>query len=142
MKSTFIIILLIAFMGIVVFGLITMNHRNSYDHKSCIVATAQGTDCPKGTDSLSFVSFHLDAFKNFSTAVFGNNILSIFLAIVALISLVGFGVSLRVNVQPPQLGLFSRRRRFLESFYSPFQKELTSWLALHENSPVFFKTPM
>jgi len=142
MKPALTIILLTGFIGIVVFGLMTMNHRNSYDHKSCIVATAQGANCSEGTDSLSFVSFHLNAFKNFSTAVFGDNILSIFLAIVALISLVGFGVSLRVNVQPPQLGLFSRRRRFLKSFYSPFQKELTRWLALHENSPAFFKTPM
>ena len=142
MKPALTTILLIGFIGIVVFGLITMNHRNAYDHKSCIVAIAQGANCSEGTDSLSFVSFHLDAFKNFSTAVLGNNILSIFLAIVALISFVGFGISLRVNVQSPQLNFFSRRGRFLESFFPPFQKELTRWLALHENSPAFFKTPM
>ena len=142
MKLALTTILLVGFVGIVVFGLITMNHRNAYDHNGCILATTQGADCSKVTDSLSFVAFHLDAFKNFSTAVFSNNILSIFLAIVALISLVGFGISLRVNVQHSQLNFFSRRRRFLESFCPPFQKELTRWLALHENSPAFFKTPM
>src|SRR3989338_1693242 len=107
MKSALTTILLIGFMEIATFGLIAMNHGNAYDHNGCIIAAAQGADCPNGTDPLSFVAFHLDAFKNFSTAVFGNNILSIFLAIVALISLVGFGISIRVNVQPPQLGLFS-----------------------------------
>ncbi|MBI2042140.1 MAG: hypothetical protein HYT21_00070 [Candidatus Nealsonbacteria bacterium] len=128
MKSALTTLLLIGFVGTVIFGFISMSHKNDTNH-NCIAATAQSADCPKASNSLSFAVFHLDAFKNFSTAVFGNSVLSAFLFFVYLVLLAGF-----VGLKPPQPNLFFQRRQSFESFSLP-QGKRTRWLALHENSP-------
>jgi hypothetical protein len=123
---------LASFLAIAVFGVFAMNHGSGHDHEEgCIAATAQGTYCPKEGSVLSFLNFHLDAFRSFSVATFGGNLVNIMSLLTALV-LVFFGIITSIN---PASGISYRRRQFLESYSFSFQREITHWLALHENSP-------
>jgi len=135
MKVAFTILLIMGFLGIAVFGVFAMNHGAEHGHNGCIAATAQGTDCPKGENTLSFLSFHLDAFRSFSTAIFGENLANTLILLIALVLAVAFGVVASINLAPSTLAINYYRRQFLESYSSPFRRKLTRWLAFHENSP-------
>lgn len=135
MKVALTIFLITGFLGIAVFGVFTMNHGAEHCHSGCIAATAQGTNCPKGENTLSFLNFHLDAFRSFSTATFGENLANALLLLVALVLTVALAVLASINPAPPALATNYHRRQFLESYSFPFQREFTHWLALHENSP-------
>ncbi|MBI4119271.1 MAG: hypothetical protein HY456_00300 [Parcubacteria group bacterium] len=127
MKAALIIFLITGFIAIAVFGVFAMGHGNEHSHNGCIAATAQGTDCPKEEGAFSFIAFHLEAFRSFSTATFGNNLASVLLLLIVSV--------LNVAVALPAFATDHRRGQFLESYSPPFQRELTRWLALHENSP-------
>lgn len=135
MKSAFTTLLIFSFLGIAVFGIFAMNHGSGHSHSGCIAATAQGTDCPKEENTIPFLTFHLDAFRSFSTATFGDNLASAFLLLIALVLIAALGVIAGISPARPALAMNYRRRQFLESHSFPFQRELTHWLALHENSP-------
>lgn len=135
MKLALTSFLIIGFIGIAVFGVFAMNHGSGHSHNGCIAATVQGTDCPKEENSLSFLNFHLDAFRSFSTATFGEYLASALLLLIALVLTVAVGIIGIIHSAPPVLATNYRRRQFLESHSFPFQRELTHWLALHENSP-------
>lgn len=134
MKSAFIGILLISFVGMAAFGILGM-HAGMQNHDGgCITSSVQGTDCPKQGDPISYLTFHIDAFREFSNAVFDENLLASLLALALLV--VGVGLAfLSGNLAPPKLNpgyIFYRKR---ESFRSPPQQQFLRWLALHENSP-------
>lgn len=135
MKATLTTFLIIGFIGIAVFGVFAMNHSSGHGHNGCIAATAKGMDCPKEENSLSFLNFHLDAFRSFSTATFGENLANAFLLLIALVLTAALGIAVSIRPAPPAFATNYRRRQFLESYSFPFQRELTHWLALHENSP-------
>ena len=114
------ILIVIGFSAITVFGIFAMNH--GHNEAGCIAASAQGATCPNTENTLSFIAFHLGAFKNFSTATF---IVTALLSIAILLSTAGSLV-----VAPSYSG------RQLFSLSVPLLKQrLTRWLALHENSP-------
>jgi len=101
MRSAFISILLISFVSIAVFGIFGM-HAGMQDHGGgCIAAAAQGTDCPKQADPVEYLTFHLDAFRDFSTATFGDIATSLLILSLLVIGIV-FG-GLRGNLAPPRL---------------------------------------
>lgn len=135
MKTALTIFLITGFLGIAVFGVFAMNHGAGHSHSGCIAATAQGTDCPKEENAFQFLAFHLDAFRSFSTATFGDNLAGALLLLIALILTITVGVITSIYLTPPALATNYHRRQFLESYSFPFQRELTHWLALHENSP-------
>ncbi len=137
MKLALTIFLITGFIGIAVFGVFAMNHGSEHGHNGCIAATAKGVDCPKEEGAISFLNFHLDAFRSFSTATFGDNIAGALLLLIALILAVAGGVVASIHTAPPALAVNYHRRQFLESYSFPFQREFTHWLALHENSPAF-----
>lgn len=132
MKVAFTILLILGFTGIAVFGFAAMGH-NDGSHGSCIAATAQGIVCPDAMSALDFASFHVSTFRSFTTAIFDGNILTALLLSITLSVLVGLGF-LASAFNSPSLN-FANRYRLSPAYSSPLEKELTRWLALHENSP-------
>ncbi len=134
MKSLLTTILFLGFVNIAVFGVFGM-HSGMQNHDSgCIAATAQGTGCPKQSDSLEYLTFHLDAFREFSTATSGENILASLLALTLLAAGAGLALFLG-NLALSQLDFAYFRYKQCENFSSPPEQQLLRWLALHENSP-------
>ena len=135
MKFLLTILLISSFAGIAVFGVFGMNHGQAHDMEpnNCISATAKGMDCPKEADPINFATFHLDAYRGFSLATFGESVMSALLlafASLLFISLAFFSISL---FRQPQLAFY--RYRFRDAFSPPQKQQLIRWLALHENSP-------
>jgi hypothetical protein len=134
MRSTLTILLLASFVVIAVFGIFGMHLGVQNHDDGCIAAVAQGTDCPKQSDPVDYFGFHLDAFKGFSTATFGENLLASLFAFVFFAA----GMWLRMlfgHVPLVQCGPGHSRYRRFEFFDSPLKRDLVGWLALHENSP-------
>lgn len=130
MKSLFTTIVLAIFIGIAMFGIFGI-HIGMKNHRGgCITATAQGTDCPKQSNLVDYLAFHIDAFKNFSTATFSDTAASL-LILSLLVFVIAFGAWLE-DMAPPQ---FSYHRLKIPCSFKPPQYELLCWLALHENSP-------
>ncbi len=135
MKSVITAFVIFSFVGIAVFGVFAMSHGMEQGHTGCIAATAQGTDCPKAGSILSFIAFHLETFRSFSTATFGQNILSLFPLIVSLILLIATG---RLYAGLGSSGPLLRLKQSPEPYMSPFQQQSIRWLALHKHSPAVF----
>ena len=131
MKSLLASIAFASFIGIAVFGIFSM-HMDMQNHDGgCIAATAQGTDCPRQLNPLEYLAFHLDAFRNFSTATFSS-----VTALLSILSLFVIGIAVTASLE--NLALPKLKYSWLErsaSFSPPYQHKLLRWLALHENSP-------
>ncbi len=135
MKSLFAMLLIFGFAGVAVFGFAAMGH-NETSHSKCLAATAQGIICPDAMSALDFAAFHLNTFRDFTTAIFSGSSLSALLLSLALLLLVGFGI-LTGGLNSPVLN-FTRRYKLSPAYSSPLEQSLTRWLALHENSPAAF----
>jgi hypothetical protein len=133
MKSFLTILLVTSYIGVAVFGFLGMHHKGAHGDGGCIASTARGMDCPKEAGPIDLETFHLDAFKSFSLATFGENIastLSLAFASLFFLCLVFPAAFFR----PLQFVFY--RQRFRGSF-SRERQALIRWLALHENSPSF-----
>ncbi len=129
MKSALTIFLIFSFLGIAVFGFFAMNHG---DHgHGCIAAMAQGSDCADKENTFSYVTFHLDSFRNFFTAVFGDNTGSLLL-LFSFLLICGAAIAHRFRLNS-LANKFSSQ--FAEPSAHPFERQLIRWLALLENSP-------
>ncbi|MDO8676695.1 MAG: hypothetical protein Q7K16_03555 [Candidatus Azambacteria bacterium] len=125
MKSAFIILLIVGFLGVAVFGFLSMIYSEMHDG-GCIASNSLSALCPLN-DVFIFVVYHLGAFKYFSTAVFAVTLLSLL-----------FGAIFSILPRPLdkdeeddyvfsiQIGKFPK---FIKS------KEVARWLSLHINSP-------
>ena len=132
MRFYLVLTLLISFAAIAVFGFAMMGPDN--DHMGCIAAMAQGaTACPSAFD---MVALHLNAFNMFSSAVFGQNILSVILALNIFLLLFLFALFGSRFVSFP-LGGDLRAKSYFEPPRPVFSIRLNRWLSLHENSPSF-----
>lgn len=131
MKQLFLVSLILSFVSLAVFGFLGMSYAMSHGHAACVASAAQNLDCPAETDRIGFVSFHLDALKSFSKAVFGENLLFL---IAALFLAIVFSAILKFSFRH---NFFSRLQRGILKEFSAFQirREFASWLALHEKSP-------
>ena len=130
MKSAYAGIVIIAFVAIAVGGFLAMS-RDAH-HYGCIAETATGANCPEN-NIFAAANFHLDVFRNFSTATFGTNLLASLLVLVLLV--IGTGLStLLGSLVPPRLN-FAYSRYGSEQFSPPPKQQFLRWLALHENSP-------
>jgi len=127
MKFALITLLIISFVGVAVFGFVSMIF--GADHNGgCIAVNRLGSLCPIN-NPLIFLVFHLGAFKYFSTAVFGAVLLFLFFGIV-------FSILPKPLNSDEEGDEFVFGRNFFESFCI-FKKQLNRWLSLHTNSPTF-----
>ena len=138
MKSAYTIILLTSFLGIAVFSSLAINHGNGQEHIGCIATTAKGEDCPLSINTILFTIFHLDTIKSFSTAVFNDSYPSSLILLILLILLIGWISYFRVGSDLLVLTTAQYHHRPRETYFFPLRQNLTSWLALHENSPAIF----
>jgi len=132
MKVSIIIFILISFLGLTVFSIFAMQHGVDHNSSDCIVAKTKGTDCSKEISAFSVLGLHTGAFKSFSTATVPHTAANMLPFLLILIFATIFGVTL---MPPPKFAKNIQRKSFSESFIFPFQPELVSWMALHENSP-------
>lgn len=127
MKSVFISILIISFLGVAVLGFLSM----IFDHEhngGCIASNRLGVLCPLNS-TFNFVVYHLGAFKYFSTAVFDSVLLVVIFGMI--FSLLPRPLDKDEEdefVFPTQIG---KSLEFTKS------KEVIRWLSLHINSPDF-----
>jgi len=134
MKVLLISLLILSFLGISVLSFVTMYHTDPYGDSHCVTKTAAGMECP--ANSFAFADFHLNFFREFSSAYFGN-FLNTFLTSIVLL-LLGLIFS-RFEHKPLNVGSIKHYRfgRFLESFTPLVESKTSYWLSLHENSPTF-----
>ena len=134
MKYLFVTLMLGAIISITIFGVFNMNHDKMDNHgDDCVAANFEGVDCPKNSNTLDYLNFHLNTFKKFSLAAFGENIASILLSAFVSLVLIALNALSLPFLKFPEPSLC--RQRFRRNI-APYQKQtLTRWLALHENSP-------
>lgn len=134
MKSLLTTTILLGFISVAVFGFAGVSHGALDAHDDgCIMATAKGVECPQAKSAADYLTFHLNAFKSFSTATFGEtlaaSLLTLFLLALGLpaVALIGSTV--------PALSPAHIRHRWKTPFDFSKQRALLYWLALQEHSP-------
>lgn len=132
MKSALTAFVAFSFVSIAVFGVFAMSHGAEHG-TGCIAAAAQGAECPQGESMLSFVTFHLGAFRGFSLATFGENVMSSLLLVFASLLSAGLGIVFLSLFESPRL--VPSQNLFQDSLISFQRQKLISWLALREHSP-------
>ena len=71
MKNLFVVFMILGFIGVAVFGFLAMGeHGPGHNFSGCIAALRGETNCSALGGLVSFASFHLNAFKVFSSANF------------------------------------------------------------------------
>ncbi len=137
MKLLLTALTIIGFLGIAVFGVFGMSHGGTHSLNGCIAALVQGADCSIYQKAFSFLTFHLEVFKSFSTAVFGERLINALFILTASLSAIGL------------LVFTSSKKEALATVHSSFNghppgfvalsltRQFTRWLAIHENSPSF-----
>jgi len=130
MKSLLTILLIISFVGVAVFGFVSMIFGDTHNG-GCIASNRLGAFCPLNS-VFDFVVFHIGAFKYFSTAIF---VFSLTLLLVAL-SFIIFSVLPRpLNNDEDEDFVFGVQRGKFPVFLK--NKEIIRWLSLHIKSPAF-----
>ena len=136
MKSLLTIVLLIGFVGVAVFGFAGVSHGASDAHDSgCIMALAQGADCPTEERAADFLAFHLGTFKSFSTAIFGEPALASLLTLILLAAFIA--AAALASDATPSRSVAHFRHRWREFLCAVKQRRLLFWLSLREHSPTF-----
>ena len=121
------------------FGFMAMgDHGPGHDLSGCIAALQEATNCSAFGGLISFASFHLNAFKVFSSAspIVSNMSLVFFLltfvlSIILVRHLFNFG---DLNYKPVAVLTYSSNRKFHVSLETDFR----SWFALHEKRDAVF----
>ncbi|MBI5306462.1 hypothetical protein HZB04_02675 [Candidatus Wolfebacteria bacterium] len=136
MESSFKTFFFIIFIGIIASGFFNTHAGMQNHYGGCVLAASQGTDCPNQVSSIDYFTFHVNAFKGFLIAVFSNNFFASLLFVLLIAGTVskifaGDLISSKLN--------FSYFWHKPELFKSYSKREFFRWLALHENSPSFFR---
>lgn len=137
----FSLIILFGVVGLSVFGFLGVSCERGGSWHCCIAEIMYQTACPHG-DQSAYIDFHFGALKSFSAAVFGDAVPAFtFIFFVFLAALTP--VFARNNEIPKKItiNLFGLFNDFQESIFL-FKQKYIRWLALHENSPAFLKTPV
>ena len=130
MKSVFIRFLIISFLGVAVFGFVSMVFGDTHNG-GCIASSRLGAFCPLNS-AFNFVVFHIDAFKYFSTAVLIFSLTSLFVAL----SFIVFSVLPRpLNNEEDEDFVFKVQREKSQILLK--NKKIIRWLLLRINSPAF-----
>ena len=126
MKSALTVCLLLSFAVAAIFGVFAMGH-SAGTHEGCIAAISQNALCP--LDAISFVNFHVEFFKSFSSAVFNFDILALLSLVFALFVMLR-AIARDEKIVERTVIAFA----YIRTPLTAFQKKLR-WLAFHENSP-------
>ena len=118
-----ILFLLTAFAATTLLGIAPMEHRSGHLYPNCLASALNPQTCPSENDPLAFLSFHFNAFRNFSVAPFFSS--SLLPALAVLFALAASGVF---------ASLFKDPERRIASFYRQFK-------ALHESERVYSFSP-
>ena len=141
-KNSLTIFMAVTFTGMAVFSFLAMgDHGPGHNVGGCIAVFLGETNCSVFGGLVGFASFHLDAFKFFSSADFSAATamgLAFFIAAFVFYTasagrLLNFGFS--TNTFFPVVAYSAGY-----GFCTPLEQDFKSWLALHENSPAIFKT--
>lgn len=139
MRTSFVILVILGFVGIAVFGFAAMGHSGSHSG-GCIAMAANGakSPCPL-LDPFGFVNFHIDIFQSFSSATIGTFYYAAFvIALTSILALIG-----RSSIAVSKSGvIFSRilplqKIIFAEHFFIA-KRKINSWISFHETSPTSF----
>lgn len=122
MRMPFAILLLSAFVGIVMFGIFSMNHDA---HAGCIAKALATTSCPDAGNPFAVLGYHLDALRNFSSVILISSAVSLFFLILS----AEFLRSPQLIFLPRQLPFSFMERPLL------LRERIRHWFSLHENSP-------
>lgn len=134
MKSLLTTTILLGFISVAVFGFAGVSHGALDAHDDgCIMATAKGVECPQATSAADYLTFHLNAFKSFSSATFGETLAASLLTLLLLA--LGLPAVALIRSRAPMLSHAYVWHRWRESLDSPEERELLHWLALQEHSP-------
>ncbi len=131
------VFILMIFIGISVFGFWNMGHMASASHDGCIASTVTGVACPDEVNALSFLSFHVDAFLNFFTALVSTSFITLLLFVIATVPILIARLYRRFFIQPFLRAHGARCVYFLKQFSIQPLYAVLYWMALHEHSPSF-----
>lgn len=131
MKSAFITLLIISFVGVAVFGFVSMIFGDTHNG-GCIASNRLGAFCPLN-NAFNFIVFHIDAFKYFSTAIFVFSLTSLLVAL----SFIAFSVLPRPLNNEEDEDIFSAMQTRVLPRMTRIGKKIdfNNWLSLHINSP-------
>lgn len=138
MRIVLAFLLILGFAGIAVFGIFAMNDNGAHSGGKCIAAMAQGGNCPGERGMEPMFVFHVDAFRGFSTAVFGNSFVTALILLSGLVLLAIFGFRGVVRQTALKLAANCRHLRSEDVSSHYIRRKFAFWLARHENSPQFF----
>lgn len=128
MKSLAIILVILSFVSIAVFGFLGMN----IGHSDCIMKVANGGSICPHDSTLDFIVFHVGALKGFSLAILDFSFLMI-AAICLIVSLfLAFYNNLFDIYDCSKIGNFSLFQKIGEFLHSIEKIKLSHWLALSE----------
>lgn len=136
-KNITTILVIAGFVGITVFGFLAMGDHGTGHNLSGCIAALQGVGCPIFSGLVDFASFHLNAFKAFSSA--NQNV-----AAAALTLLIGLFAFYFLRDKLFGLGFYENELAAVKdyssprSFYNSFETNFIAWLSLLEKRNAAF----
>src|SRR3989338_1502437 len=141
MRKGAVIFIILSFTGLAVFGFLGMG-AHEMEHggiNGCLAALQREIGCPAPASPLEFATFHLSAFKIFSSANMGTAVLlSMMLATSTL-----FLASFSKIYKPKLIAIPATESAFITyprsyEFHSPNELKFIRWFALHEKRDAAF----
>ncbi|TSA45833.1 hypothetical protein D4R51_01165 [bacterium] len=136
MKFSLVLVILISFLAISVFGFIGLGEMHKQMGGNCPGSVSQGVTCPVKDGIFAFAVFHVKALQGLSQSGF-LDVSPIFLLTVLLLA---FALSLIVSASSSEL--FQNQSYFKKNYEYKIRdvgSETISWLAHLEHSPSFAK---
>ena len=133
-KNSFTIFITVTFIGMAVFGFLAMgDHGPEHNLGGCIAALRGETNCSALGGLVSFASFHLNAFKVFSSANF-----SATTAMGLMLFLIALSASAILAERLFSFEIFRRKQVAISAysydsdFYKSLETSFRSWFAMRE----------
>jgi len=130
-------ILLIGFVGVVIFGFMWMPHQMSgHSGSDCIASLVVGKSlCPDGNNSFSYAFYHFQAYEFFSNAIM--------VSVAAVLAIIAFAFILTfvlknfdpLSISGNQITYIKKRLFEISNSLHSNLKNFIRWLSLLENSP-------
>lgn len=110
-------------------------HAGMQDHAGrCIAAITQGSECPKDSSVLGYLTFHMETVRGFMSAIFSSDVpySSLGLSVFAFLLLL---FSFKKSSQTSDRFVAYRVRAVGDHSLFFSKEKFVKWLVLHENSP-------
>lgn len=130
MKLVLEIILILSFMAVSMLISQMLIHNPGHESTGCLASKILFSKDCLTYNVLSFVSFHVSAFKNFALV---SSLLTLQFFTVGLLLLVFVYFSAFIPKNLKIIPVFYYNKRNRESFFTLSQKEYQNWLSLHES---------